>query len=160
MKKRIKLFIKFLLHPFQNWIVKVTQNNPYVHGSWDRISIGQRVSLVNTVLNTASGFINIEDDVIFGHNCMLLTGRHDFKNGKRKKLLGEVDTPFEGYDINIKKGCWLASGSIVIGGVTIGSNSIVAAGAVVTKNIPDNSIVAGVPAKIIGSTMKLNRAKD
>ena len=136
--------------------MKVVQSRPYVHGSWDRVSIGEGVSLVNTVLNTASGRIRIENDVIFGHKCMLLTGRHDFKHGKRKKLLGEVDTPFEGYDINIKEGCWLASGSIVVGGITIGRNSIVAAGAVVTKDVPDHSIVAGIPAKVIGSTLNTN----
>lgn len=135
-------------------MVKVVQSSPYVHGSCDRISIGKGVSLVNTVLNTASGRICIENDVIFGHNCMLLTGRHDFKHGKRKKLSGEVDTPSEGYDIKIKEGCWLASGSIVVGGITIGRNSIVAAGAVVTKDVPDHSIVAGIPAKVIGSTFK------
>jgi acetyltransferase-like isoleucine patch superfamily enzyme len=156
MKRRINRFLQFLLHPLKVWIVKVVQNRPYVHGSWDRVSIGKGVSLVNTVLNTASGTISIENNVIFGHNCMLLTGRHDFKHGKRKKLLGEVDTPFEGYDINIKEGCWLASGSIVVGGITIGKNSIVAAGAVVTKNVPDHSIVAGVPAIVIGSTLNIN----
>lgn len=51
--------------------------------------------------------------------------------------------------ITIKDGCWICSGAVICGGVTIGENSIVAAGAVVTKDIPANSIVAGVPAKVI-----------
>jgi acetyltransferase-like isoleucine patch superfamily enzyme len=151
-KIRLIKLIDFFLNPLKVWVVNTTYRMPYVHGSWKRINLGINVSLMNTVLNTASGNIYIEDDVIFGHNCMVLTGRHDFKNGKRKVLSGEPDTPFNGYDIIIKRGSWLASGSIVIGGVTIGENSIVAAGSIVTKSIPDNSIVAGIPAKIIGTT--------
>jgi acetyltransferase-like isoleucine patch superfamily enzyme len=154
MKKRISRLFEFLLHPLKVWVVKTIHNEPYVHGSWDKVSLGERVSLVNAVLNTASGNIFVENDVIFGHNCMLLTGRHDFIHGKRKKLSGEADTPHEGYDITIQEGCWLASGSIVVGGITIGKNSIVAAGAVVTKDVPAHSIVAGIPAKVIGSTFK------
>lgn len=152
MKRKVIKFIKILYGPFIRWISNELNNTPYVHGNWERIKIGKRVSLVNTTLNTASGNIVINDDVIFGHNCMLLTGRHDFKNGVRKKLIGERDTPFEGYDILIQEGCWIASGSIIVGGVSIGKNSIVAAGAVVTKNVPDFSIVGGVPAIIIGCT--------
>ena len=53
----------------------------------------------------------------------------------------------------------IAAGAIVSGGVTIGDNVIVAAGAVVTKDVPDYSIVAGVPAKVIGDTRKLMRPK-
>lgn len=51
--------------------------------------------------------------------------------------------------ITIKEGCWICSGAIVCGGVTIGENSVVAAGAVVTRDVPSNSLVAGVPAKVI-----------
>lgn len=51
--------------------------------------------------------------------------------------------------ITIKDGCWICSSATICGGVTIGENSIVAAGAVVTRDVPPNSIVAGVPAKVI-----------
>ena len=51
--------------------------------------------------------------------------------------------------ITIKKNCWICSGATIAGGVTIGENSIVAAGAVVTRDIPPNSIAGGVPAKVI-----------
>ena len=51
--------------------------------------------------------------------------------------------------ITVKDGCWICSGAIICGGVTIGENSVVAAGAVVTKDVPANSLVAGVPAKVI-----------
>ena len=51
--------------------------------------------------------------------------------------------------VQINRGAWLAVGSIVLPGVTVGENSIVAAGAVVTKNVPPYSVVGGVPASII-----------
>ena len=51
--------------------------------------------------------------------------------------------------ITVKDGCWICSGAIICGGVTIGENSVVAAGAVVAKDVPANSLVAGVPAKVI-----------
>ncbi len=51
--------------------------------------------------------------------------------------------------ITIEDGCWICSGAIICGGVTIGKNSIVAAGAVVTRDMPSNVIIAGVPARVI-----------
>ena len=51
--------------------------------------------------------------------------------------------------ITIEDNCWIASNVTICGGVTIGKNSVVAAGAVVTKDMPANSIIAGVPAKVI-----------
>jgi acetyltransferase-like isoleucine patch superfamily enzyme len=51
--------------------------------------------------------------------------------------------------ITIKNNAWICMGAIICPGVTIGENSVVAAGAVVTKDVPDHSLVAGVPAKII-----------
>lgn len=123
---------------------------PYFHGDKSRVKVGKGVSLVNTLFNTASGNIFIENNVIFGHNCMVLTGIHEFAAGKRKRLsINEPDTPSEGQDIIIREGCWIASGSIILGGVEIGEHSIVAAGAVVTKSFPKGSMIGGVPAKLI-----------
>jgi hypothetical protein len=54
--------------------------------------------------------------------------------------------------IRVGKGTSIASGAIVLGGVTIGENAIVAAGAVVTRDVPDGAVVAGVPARVIAGT--------
>ena len=96
---------------------------------------------------------------------MLLTGRHQYHLGERYSIFLEretgrtlgagVEVPRSGFDIQIGEGVWIASGAIITGGVTIGNNSIVAAGSVVTKDVPDFSVVAGVPAQKIGDTRDL-----
>ena len=51
----------------------------------------------------------------------------------------------------IEKGVWIAAGAIIIGGVTVGAHSVVAAGSVVTKDVPANTLVGGNPARVIRS---------
>ncbi len=139
--------INKLIHFIQGKLLR----SHYIYGDSRRVSIGENVSLVNTLINTASGDVKIGNNTIFGHNCMLLTGTHEFEGGVRKKLLDayDKDTPSEGRDIVIGEGCWVSSGAIINGGVTIGDNSIIAAGAVVVKDVPSGVVVAGIPAKII-----------
>ena len=122
----------------------------YCKGDKKKLHIGKYVSTVNTLFNTSSGNIYIGDNTIFGHNVMVLTGVHEFMNGKRKRLITKgFETPLEGYDIKIGEGCWIASGVIITGNVEIGDNVIIGAGAIVTKDLPSNVFAAGVPAKVI-----------
>lgn len=127
-------------------------NHHYIHGPADRLHWpgAKADNTVNALFNTRSGHIYIGDGTIISHNVMFLTGRHLFENGKLKQPKTE-QVPTEGYDIHIGEGCWIASGAIVIGGVTLGENCIVAAGAVVTESFPGGCIIAGVPAKIAGN---------
>ena len=134
---------------------------PYVEGDGGTLHLGKRVRLANTLVNVESGSVFIGDDTIFGYNVMVLTGRHSFVSGQRASLaMGKgsatsgagQEVPRAGFDIHIGSGCWIASGAIILGGVRIGNNVIVAANAVVSKDIPDFSIAAGVPAKVIGDT--------
>ena len=136
-----------VIDPWLGMVQRRLYAKPYVHGTRERIRVGRGVSLMNTVLNTASGSITIGDNTIFGHNCMVLTGRHDFSDGRRKNLAGGGEVPRDGHDISIGSGCWIASGVIITGSVTIGDDVIVAAGAVVTKDVPSGSMVGGVPAR-------------
>jgi acetyltransferase-like isoleucine patch superfamily enzyme len=104
---------------------------------------GNGCSLVNTLFD---GFaqITLGDNVFFGHDCKVLTGGHNYtKIGNDRKTTGKHKP------INIKDGVWVASGSIILGGVTIGKNSVIGAGSIVTKDIPDNELWAGNPAKFI-----------
>ena len=70
----------------------------------------------------------------------IATINHDFNNRHTIYTYGKV---------TIKKNVWIGMGAMICPGVTIGENSVVAAGAVVTKDVPDNVVVGGVPAKII-----------
>lgn len=134
-------------------------------GRSGKLHLGEKVAVANTLFNVSSGSIYIGDYSIFGQNVMILTGRHNFAGGCRAGLDevmsgpawggGEKEVPSSGFDIRIGKGCWIASGAIVIGGVEIGDHSIVAAGAVVTRPVPAHSIVAGIPAAVIGDTRNL-----
>jgi len=123
----------------------------YVHGDKRRVLLGKDCSTMNTVFNVISGVIRIGDHTIFAHNCMVLTGTHNFVDGVRGDLHDPPveETPTEGRDINIGAGCFFASGVIILGNVTIGDNAIIGAGSVVAKDVPANCFAAGVPARVI-----------
>lgn len=87
------------------------------------------------------GGITIGDGALIGHNAVLATLNHDFSPTKRGNL--------HPAPIVIGKNVWLGANVTVISGVTIGDNSVIAAGAVVTKDVPGNVVAGGVPAKII-----------
>ncbi len=89
------------------------------------------------------GGITIEDGVLIAPRVSLLSEGHPIAPGERQSLV-------PGH-IHIKKNAWIGAGAIILPGVTIGENAVVAAGAVVSKDVPDNHIVGGVPAKIIKS---------
>lgn len=112
----------------------------------DNIDLGSDIFLVDTLLNAGDneGKITIEDYVFFGHGVKVLARGHDYKLLNKKRQESVVEKP-----IYIKQGAWIGSASTILSGVTIGKNSVVGAGSIVTKNIPDGAIVAGNPAKII-----------
>lgn len=87
------------------------------------------------------GGIYIGDDVLIGHNACLLTLNHEMEPENRADMHPKP--------IHIEDKVWLGSNVTVLPGVTIGEGAIVAAGAVVTKDVESNTIVGGVPAKII-----------
>jgi acetyltransferase-like isoleucine patch superfamily enzyme len=146
-----------LMRPF----LKYFYETHFIIGSADRLKVGERSALANTLINVVSGNVTIGDRSIFGQGVMVITGRHDFRNGQRISINpnqddgswgGNSEVPTEGFDIVIGSGVFVASGSIILGKCTIGNNSIVAAGAVVTKDFPDFSIIAGIPGTRIGDT--------
>ncbi len=87
------------------------------------------------------GGITIEDDVLIGPQVKLVTENHPIEPTNRKSLDLKA--------IHIQKNAWIGAGAIILPGVTVGENAIVAAGAVVTQDVPSNTIVGGVPAKHI-----------
>lgn len=89
----------------------------------------------------ALGGITIEEGVFIGPHCVLATEYHPEDPARRHTLLTKP--------IVVKRNAWLGADVKVLAGVTIGENAIVAAGSVVTKDVPDNMVVAGSPARII-----------
>lgn len=89
------------------------------------------------------GGIIIGEGSLIGHNVVLATLNHDL-NPERRQIC--IPAP-----IKIGKNVWIGSNSTVLPGVQIGDNSVIAAGAVVTKDVPENTIVGGVPARFIKS---------
>lgn len=87
------------------------------------------------------GGITIEDNVLIASKVSLLSEGHPISLEERHSL---VPKP-----IHIKKNAWIGANATILQGVTIGENSVVASGAVVSKDVPDNVVVGGIPAKFI-----------
>lgn len=105
------------------------------------IKIGKNVFInFNCTLLDLGGII-IEDNVLIAPNVSLLSEAHPIDPENRQSLVPGL--------IHIKKNVWIGANATILPGVTIGENSIVASGAVVTKDVPDNTIAGGVPAKTI-----------
>ncbi len=89
------------------------------------------------------GGITIDDNVFIATKVCLLSEGHPLSPKERHSLtVGHI---------HIKKNAWIGANATILPGVTIGENSVVAAGAVVSKDVPDNTVVGGIPAKIIKS---------
>ena len=91
--------------------------------------------------------VHIEDNVFVGHNVTFINDKHPRATNVDGSMQSDAD--WKVVETFIKKGASIGSSSTIMCGVTIGENSIVGAGAVVTKDVPPNSIAAGVPAKVI-----------
>lgn len=95
--------------------------------------------------------INAWRDVTIGKNVLIADrvfisdSSHDFDHASPIRLQGDS---FVG-PVELKEGCWIGIGAVILPGVTIGKNAVVGSNAVVTKSVPDYAVVGGVPAKII-----------
>lgn len=87
------------------------------------------------------GGITIEDQVLIGPQVKLVTENHPLDPATRKGLITKP--------ILIKRNAWIGAGATILPGVTVGENAVVAAGSVVTKDVAANTVVGGIPAKLI-----------
>lgn len=125
---------------------------PYVFVTGGRnIHIGKNV-VVRPFTNLRAsgregqGRIIIEDEVLLGPNLFITANRHRYDDVMRPVQRQGFEQP---RDVHVKYGAWIGAGATVLAGVTIGRNSIVGAGSVVTKDVDDHTVVAGCPAKVI-----------
>lgn len=114
---------------------------PFFTDSGFNIHLGKNVFINSGVTFTDLGGIYVEDGVLIGPNASLISVNHPIDPKYRHDL--------ELKPVRIKQNAWIGSGAIILPGVTVGKNSVVGAGAVVTKDVPDDTIVAGVPAQLV-----------
>lgn len=114
---------------------------PFTTDFGKNIHLGNNVFINSGCRFQDQGGIYIGDNVLIGHNVVLATLNHEENPEKRGNL---IPSP-----IKIGDDVWIGSNVTVLPGVTIGNGAIIAAGAVVTKDVGQNTVVAGVPARYI-----------
>lgn len=105
----------------------------------NRVKIGRNVVVMNNSLFMAAGGITIEDDVMVAANVQLISNNHDLYDHQILTCK----------PVRLKRNCWIGAGATILPGITVGENAVVAAGAVVTKDVENNTVVGGNPAKVI-----------
>lgn len=117
---------------------------PFYTTGGENLRVGRNVFINQNCTLYDLGGIDIADDVMIGPNVSLVTSGHPIAPDQRRA--GVTAAP-----IVIERNVWIAAGATIIGGVTVGENSVVAAGAVVTHDVPPNTLVGGNPARVIRS---------
>lgn len=114
---------------------------PFYTDCGKNITIGKNVFFNSGCKLQDQGGITVEDGTLIGHNVVLATLNHSHSPQHRGDM---IPAP-----IHIGKNVWIGANATILAGVTVGDGAIIAAGAVVTKDVKENTIVAGVPAKAI-----------
>lgn len=117
-----------------------------------KIIIGKRVvirpgtMLFGMTVDPMDVSISIEDDVMMGSGVHIYVNNHKFERN-------DISLIDQGYypdaPVTLKRGCWIGANAIILPGVTVGVNSVIGAGAIVNKSIPDGVLAVGNPAKVI-----------
>lgn len=113
--------------------------------SWggSHVHFGTGVYVNSNVTLIDDGHIYIGNRVLLGPNVIVVTANHPLE-----PLLRRLEMQYN-RDVRIEENVWVGAGSILLPGVTIGKNSVIGAGAVVTRDIPENVLAAGTPARVI-----------
>lgn len=114
---------------------------PFYTDFGKNITIGKNVFINADCKFQDQGGITIDDGALIGHGVVLATLNHDLDPAKRQQL--------HPAPIHIGKNVWIGANAVITQGVTIGDNAVVAAGAVVNRDVEADTIVGGVPAKVI-----------
>ena len=117
---------------------------PFYATGGENTRVGRNVFINQNCTMYDLGGIDIADDVMIGPNVSLITSGHPIEPSQRRAFV--IAKP-----IVIGRSVWIAAGATIIGGVTVGDNSVIAAGAVVTRDVPPSTLVGGNPARVIRS---------
>lgn len=118
---------------------------PPFHSNWGghHVHFGNNVYANFGLTMVDDTHIYVGDGTMFGPNCVIATAGHPIDPELREKQL-QYNIP-----VHIGKNCWLGAGVLVMPGVTIGDNTVIGAGSVVTKDIPANVIAVGNPCRVL-----------
>jgi maltose O-acetyltransferase len=142
----VKLRIMYLKPLFYKVGKRVNiQSHVRIEG-WHNISIGNNSGIGRASHLSAISKIEIGDNVMIAEQLIIITANHSISGSKNMMDLPMVLSP-----VKIGNNVWIGARVIILPGVNIGNNVVIASGAVVTKNFPSNCIIGGVPAKIIKS---------
>ena len=114
---------------------------PFYTDCGKNITVGKNVFINSGCKFQDQGGITIGDGTLIGHNVVLATLNHGIAPEERHDLFPAP--------IHIGKNVWIGANAVVLPGVAIGDHAVIAAGAVVTKDVPANAVVGGIPAKVI-----------
>jgi len=122
----------------------------------ERVTLADGVAVGGGVTIMAQGGVDIGEHTMIAPGVTIMSVNHDFAEMKPPSRSTQRKRP-----VKIGKGVFIAGGAIILPGVKVGDSSVIAAGAVVNRDVPPNSIVAGVPAKLIRERYRPNvRARD
>lgn len=114
---------------------------PFYTNFGRHIRLGKNIFINHACTFLDLGGITVDDDVQIGPKVNIITENHPVDPQQRKHL--------DLKSVHIKRNVWIGAGATILPGVTVGENAIVAAGAVVNKDVPANAIVGGVPARLL-----------
>jgi len=117
---------------------------PFYTAGGNEITVGRNVFINQNCTFYDLGGLDIADDVMIGPNVSIITAGHPLDPSQRRAAT--IGNP-----IVIEKNVWIAAGATIIGGVTVGENAVVAAGSVVTRDVPRNTLAVGNPARVVRS---------
>lgn len=151
-----RAFHKVMVMPVKKSMLKTCGKDVYIgkgsNISYGNVSVGNHVSIGrNAEFMSTKAEIKIGDYVMFGPHVFMITGDHriDIPDKYMYEIQESEKLPENDMDIILEGDNWIGANVIILKGVTIGKGAVVAAGAVVNKDVPPYSIVGGVPAKII-----------
>lgn len=133
-------YVLYLEELFGTSLQDVRILTPFICDFGNRVKFGKNVFINHSAIFSASGGIEFEDGAMLAPSVRIATINHDMNQRHTIYTYGKV---------HIGKNAWIGMNATICPGVTIGKYAVVAAGAVVTKDVPDYAVVGGVPAKVL-----------
>lgn len=115
---------------------------PFYAHPLDRLQIGQGVAISAFVHIVANGGVSIGDNTIIASAVQITSSTHDYHIQPFRSQ--RTDAP-----VTIGRNVWIGAAAVVLPGITVGDDSVIGAGSVVTQDVPPNTVVAGAPARVV-----------